>query len=47
MNWKVFLTIGVIAGGVAVAARRWSQRGVPDSAPWGDATDPVSRFGDA
>jgi hypothetical protein len=47
MNWKVFLTVGVVAGSVAVAARRWARRGVPDPAPWADATDPVSRFGDA
>ncbi len=47
MNWKVFLAVGVIAGGLAVAVRRKSRRTPDDPAEWAEVTDPVARFGDA
>lgn len=46
MNWKVFLAVGAIAGGVAVAAsRRRSRRDFPPRTLWAEATDPITRFG--
>ncbi len=47
MNWKVFLAVGAIAGGVAVALSRKSRRPGGDAAQWAEATDPVVRFGDS
>lgn len=47
MNWKVFLAVGAIAGGVAVAVQRKSRRVLSDPAQWAEVTDPVTRFGDA
>jgi hypothetical protein len=47
MNWKVFLAVGAIAGGVAVALRRRSRPSLEPTEQWADVTDPVIRFGDA
>ena len=47
MNWKVFLAIGAVAGGVAVAIRRKPRPVGGNSAQWADVTDPVARFGDS
>lgn len=47
MNWKVFLAVGAVTGGVFWAARRRVRRDVAEGTLWSDATDSVTRFGEA
>lgn len=44
MNWKLLLSLGALAGGAVIAARR-KQKAEQDAALWAEATDPVARFG--
>ena len=45
MNLRLAVTIGALAGGLVVAARRKAQKAQADSALWAAATDPIAPSG--
>jgi len=47
VKWKVGLAIAAIAGGALWFVRRRSRRAEEDAELWAEATDPITRFGDA
>ena len=47
MKWKVVLAIGAVAGGALWYVRRKSRRAEVDAELWAEATDPITRFGNA
>ena len=47
MNWKLIFFVGAVAGGIALAAHRRTQRALAETELWAEATDPVTPFGDA
>ena len=47
VKWKVVLAVGAVAGGTLWYVRRKSRRAASDAELWAEATDPITRFGDA
>jgi hypothetical protein len=47
VKWKVVLAVGAVAGGTLWYVRRKSRRAAADAELWAEATDPITRFGDA
>ena len=43
----VVLAVGAVAGGTLWYVRRKSRRAASDAELWAEATDPITRFGDA
>jgi len=44
VKWTLILTLGALAGGIALAAHRRNAKTLADAALWAEATDPVTRF---
>jgi hypothetical protein len=47
VKWKVVLAVGAVAGGTFWYVRRKSRRAAADAELWAEATDPITRFGNA
>ena len=47
VKWKVVLAVGAVAGGTLWYVRRKSRRAASEAELWAEATDPITRFGDA
>jgi hypothetical protein len=47
VKWKVVLAVGAVAGSAVWFVRRRSRRAAADAELWAEATDPITRFGDA